>query len=77
MRHIYIVALLATISLSACSQKSTNQTLTDMAASDIQTEAVMVEAPASVLAPAAKKAALETGVCASDGIGGTGCPAID
>lgn len=77
MKRVYIAALLAAISLSACSIKPANQTLSDMAAGDIQTEAVMVEAPAPVLASSSEKIALDTGSCASDGIGGTGCPAID
>lgn len=73
MKRVYIVALLAAIGLSACGPKPA----ADMATGDIQTEAVMIEESSSVLPPAAEKTALETGVCASDGIGGTGCPAID
>lgn len=66
MRQVYIATLLALLlGLAACGQK-----LVDEAA----VEAVMVP---PLAAPVTENKALDAGVCASDGIGGTGCPVID
>lgn len=69
MKQVYIAIILAlTLGLAACGQK-----LADVAA----IEAVMAESPVILPAPIVENKTLDTGVCASDGIGGTGCPAID
>lgn len=63
MKQVYIATYLAlALGLSACSPK-----LADVAPMET------AEAPAPVVA----NKALDASACASDGIGGTGCPVID